>query len=420
MTTDLNFINCPECDCQIPISEALSHQVEDKLKKEFAQKAKELESRSKQLEEAQKTQQEEFEKQLKKSLDDKEKELTEKSRQYLMEQKEKLREEVTVQTREKLGLELEDLKKQNEEKEARLKEAQTMELKLREEKRAIEEKEKNLEIELVRRIDEERLKLSAKMEEDLTQKFRLEKMEYEKKLQDMQKSLEDAQRKGMASSERFRGEIQELGLEEALHANFIYDEISEVPKGILGADVIQEVKDNIGGSCGSIIWECKRTKTFNEEWITKLKDDLIRSKSRCAVLVTQALPEDIKTFAFRNGVWVTSFSSYLELAMVLRMNLMELKRVEKLNEGKDTKMSHVYNYLSSDEFRNKIQSVAETFVMMREQLEQEKRAFQRQWSAREMQIKRMMEGTVSIVGDLQGIMGNSLPVIEGMDMPGLL
>ncbi len=57
--------------------------------------------------------------------------------------------------------------------------------------------------------------------------------------------------------------------------------------------------------------------------------------------------------------------------------------------------------------------------MMREQLEQEKRAFQKQWSSREMQIKRMMEGTISVVGDLQGIMGSSLPRIEGMEMPGL-
>jgi hypothetical protein len=235
----------------------------------------------------------------------------------------------------------------------------------------------------------------------------------------MQKALEDAQRRGLASSERFRGEVQELDLEESLKSNFIYDKISEVPKGILGADVIQEVFDSMGRPCGNIIWECKRTKAFNEDWVIKLKDDLIRSKGNIAIIVTQTLPEDISCFAWRNGVWVTSFANYLELVMVLRMNLMELKRIEKLNEGKGEKMSQVYNYLSSDEFRNKIQSVAETFMAMREQLEQEKRAFQRQWATREMQIRRLTDGTISIVGDLQGLMGSSMPMIDGMDLPGL-
>jgi hypothetical protein len=417
--SDLNVIVCPDCKREIPINEALSHQIEDRLKSEFIEKSKKLEEVLRQAQDKSEKQEEEFKTKLKESLELKEKEITEKSRKYLLEQKEKLKEELSRETQEKFSLELEDLKKQNEEKEKRIKEAQEMELRFREEKRAFQEKEKNLELEMVRRMDEERMKLSEKLQEDISQKYKVQQLEYEKKLGDMQKALEDAQRKGLASSERFRGEIQELDLEESLRSNFIFDEISEVPKGILGADVIQDVKDNTGRSCGTIIWESKRTKTFNEEWITKLKDDLIRSKGKFAILVTQTLPEDIKCFAWRNGVWVTDFASYLELTMVLRMNLMEIKRLERASEGRDTKTSQVYNYLGSDDFRYKIQSMVETFVMMKDQLEQEKRAFQKQWSTREMQIKRIMEGTVSVIGDLQGIMGSSLPRIEGVDMPGI-
>lgn len=452
---DLNFIVCPDCKKQIPISDALSHHLEEKYQAEFEEKFKSLDEERKLIEDQQKsiteqfeiekkkiaeeqqkvkeeiekekeaiTQQQqkykqEFEQKLQQSLEEKENELKEKSRKFLLEQKEKLKEEALVEAKSRLNLEIEDLKKQNEEKETRIREAQEQELKLREEKRNLEEKEKNLEIEMIRRLDEERTKLSEKIRDEQGEKLRLQQMEYEKKIGDMQRALEDAQRRGQASSERFRGEVQELNLEETIRSNFMYDKISEVPKGILGADVIQEVYDNMGRQCGTIVWECKRTKSFNEEWVTKLKDDVIRAKGNVAIIVTQSLPEDITTFAWRNGVWVCSFASYLELAMVLRMNLMELKRMEKLNEGKGEKMSQVYNYLSSDEFRNKVQAIAETFIMMREQLEQEKRAFQRQWSAREMQIKRLTEGTVSIVGDLQGLMGSSMPMIEGMEMPGI-
>lgn len=414
--SDLNYITCTKCGEQIPINEALSHQIEERFRKEIDAKTKEIETERQKLKEQSAKAAEELELKLKQ----KEQELTEKSRQFLLEQKEKLKEEIAKEAQEKVILELEDLKKQNLEKEMRIKEAQALELKLRQERREIEEKQKNFELEMMRKLDEEKQKLSIKLQEDLGEKHKIQQMEYEKKLGDMQKALEDAQRKALASSERFRGEVQELSLESSLKSNFIFDTISEVPKGILGADVIQNVRDEFGQDCGVIIWESKRTKAFNEDWIVKLKDDLIRSKGKHAVLVSQSLPDDIKgCFEFRNGVWICDFETFLELAMVLRFNLIELRRLEKINEGKGEKMSIIYNYLSSDEFRNKIVSITETFKMMQEQLEQEKRAFQKQWAAREMQIKRMMEGTVSIIGDLQGIMGSSLPQIDGMDMPGL-
>ncbi len=434
---DLNFIICPDCKIQIPVTEALSHQLEEKYKEEFNSKFKEIEEDRRKLDEEQRKlrenfeeekrkleelnskQQESFEKKLKLSLEEKESELKEKSRQYLIEQREKLKEEAVMQAKELASLEMEDLKKQNLEAQERLQQSREQELKLREEKRALEQKEKEMELQMARKLDEEMSKMSEKIREEQTDKLRMQQMEYEKKLGDMQKALEDAQRKGLASSERFRGEVQELDLEDALRSNFMFDKITEVPKGINGADVIQEVFDNMGRSCGMIVWECKRTKSFNEEWVKKLKDDVIRTKGNIAIIVSQSLPEEITSFAWKDGVWVCNFSSYIELASVIRLNLMELKRVEKLNEGKGEKMAQVYNYLSSDEFRYKIQSIAETFITIREQLEQEKRAYTKHWSSREMQIKRLTEGTVSIVGDLQGLMGNSMPAIEGMEFPGL-
>lgn len=413
--SDLNSIKCPDCGCIIPISEALSHQVSEKLQLEFDSKLRDLEKEKLKILEAQKDVQKEFEDRLNKEKE----QLTEKSRQFLIEQKEKLKEESGREAREKVSLELEDLKKQNDENRKKIEDQQKLELEMRKERRDLEDKQKNLDLELIRRLDEEKQKMSLKIQEDLAEKFKLQQMESEKKLADMHKALEDAQRKANATSERFRGEVQELGLEVALRGAFIFDDIREVPKGVNGADVIQEVRDSAGRSVGTLVWESKRTKLFNEEWISKLKEDVIRVKGNVPILVTQTLPEDIKTFGWRSGVWITDFSSYIELATVLRLNLQELKRVEKLSDGKDSKMSHVYNYLGSDEFRNKIVQIVETFKMMQDQLTAEKRAFQKQWSTREIQLERMMEGTVSIVGDLQGIMGSSLPRIEGMDLPGL-
>lgn len=233
----------------------------------------------------------------------------------------------------------------------------------------------------------------------------------------MQKALEDAQRKATTKSERFVGELQEIDLEQRIREFFPYDEIQEVPKGTMGADVIQIVKDKTGRVYGKIVWESKRTKTFNYDWIGKLKDDVIKAQGNFGILVTYTLPDEIQNFDLKDGVWVTDFNNCLQLANVLRMNLFELKRIERLLEGKEAKMSQIYHYLSSDLFRNKIISVLESYKAMQLQLDKEKKAYMKIWAEREMQIKRMTEGTLSILGDMQGIMGNALPKIADIDLP---
>lgn len=400
--SDLDFITCPDCGKKIPVSEALTHQIKEKMDIEYQEKL-----------EALKDQEEES----KKALQKKEEELAEKMRLDLIEQRKKAKEEAIKEAKEQLNLEVEDLKKQNEENKTKLEEAKKLEIDLRTERRKLEEAQKNLELDMLRKLDEERESLSLKIQKEEAEKMKLQTLEYEKKLTDMQKALEEAQRKGAATSERFRGEIRELDLEEALKTAFPNDEIKEVPKGILGADVLQIVRDGIGKEFGTIVWESKRTKSFNEDWVTKLKDDVIRASGNFAILVTQVLPEGIDSFNFRNGIWVCDFTSYIQLASVLRMNLFEIKRIEKLNDGKDQKMSMIYEYLSSDQFKNKIIAVVESYRTMQEQLEREKRAFTKIWSEREMQLKRMTDGTLSVLGDMQGIMGNSLPKIEGLDLP---
>lgn len=408
MSTELNTILCPKCGEQIPISEALTHRIEEKYKKELEQLKSESASTEKRLEEK-------FQKQ----YAQREEELKKVSRDFIQKEKEKLKQELEEQAKQKISLEMSDLRKQNEEQNKKLEEMQKNELELRAQRRDLESKQKTMELEMQRKLDEEKQIMSLQIQKNYDLKLDLQQKEYEKKLEDTQKALEDAQRRASASSERFRGEVQELNVEDLLRTTYIYDEIKEVPKGFNGADILHEVRDEFGKNCGLLVWEIKRTKSFNDDWAVKLKDDVIRAKGKVGIIVTQVLPYGIDSFGVYSGVWVTNFSSFIQLAAVLRLGLIDLKRMEKLNEGKDFKMSQVYNYLTSDEFKHKMVSIVENFKAMQEQLEVEKRAIQKQWAMRDMQIRRMIEGTVSMIGDLQGIMGGALPKIEGMELPGL-
>lgn len=61
-----------------------------------------------------------------------------------------------------------------------------------------------------------------------------------------------------------------------LQAEFIFDVISDVEKGIKGADIIQEVRNEYGQSVGVIAWESKNTKAWSDSWVDKLKEDRLR------------------------------------------------------------------------------------------------------------------------------------------------
>jgi hypothetical protein len=117
---------------------------------------------------------------------------------------------------------------------------------------------------------------------------------------------EELRRKLQQGSQQTQGEVLELELEEQIRATFPFDQIDPVPKGMNGADVIQRVHNKNGHCCGTIVWESRRTKGWSEGWIQKLKDDLRLVKGDIAIIVSEALPKEVKHFAHMKGVWITS------------------------------------------------------------------------------------------------------------------
>ncbi|MGQ9569286.1 MAG: DUF2130 domain-containing protein [Thermodesulfovibrionales bacterium] len=73
-------------------------------------------------------------------------------------------------------------------------------------------------------------------------------------------------------------------------------------------------------------------------------------------------------------------------------------------------------YLSRPEFKQKVEAIVEAFKSMKEDLEQEKRAMLRIWNKREKEIERVITNTVGMYGDLQGIIGTSMPKIKMLEL----
>ena len=231
----------------------------------------------------------------------------------------------------------------------------------------------------------------------------------------MRKKIEDLQRKAEQGSQQIQGEVQELALEELLEEEFPGDVIEPVAKGAKGGDVVQHVFDHSGRDCGAILWESKRTKNWNDKWISKALDDQQEAKASCVSIVSSALPTEVQHFGEVNGVWVASWTCVRSAAMALRHALIETARARRATEGQHGKMELVYNYISSGEFALRVKGIVSPYIEMQADLESEKRAFNRQWNKRQKQLDRAIASTTGLFGDLQGIVGNGLQEIEGID-----
>ena len=301
------------------------------------------------------------------------------------------------------------------EKEVRLRQFREQELDLRKQKKDLEEQQANLQLDLQRKLDEERVKISEQISQKEADRFSMIEAEYKKKIEDAQRANEDLRRKLDQGSQQLQGEVLELELEHTLATSFLHDQIDEVKKGVRGADILQTVRTPMGQVCGKIIWEAKRAENWSDKWLQKLKDDQQEAKADIAVLVTTAMPKGATESFVRIGdVWVVSPQVMRPVAETLRVILLEAHKLKLVNTGRNEKMESLYNYLASAQFSQKVRTMLESFESMRNDLEAEKRAMQKIWVKRQTQIERVTGSMVTVVGELQGIAHDSLPELDAI------
>jgi hypothetical protein len=305
-------------------------------------------------------------------------------------------------------------------RDAKLSEAQQAHAELIRKQRELEDARRELDLTVEKKVQAELSAEREKAKREAEEELKLKVMEKDQTITAMQRQIEDLKRRAEQGSQQLQGEVQELELEALLGAKFPRDTIQAVAKGEFGGDVIHRVIGPIGQQCGTILWESKRTKNWSDGWLPKLREDQRAAKAEIAVIISQVLPKEVETFGFVEGVWVAHPRVALPVAMSLRQTLIEVACARQASEGQQTKMEMVYQYLTGPRFRQRIQAIVEAFSSMRDDLDRERKAISKQWAKREEQIDRVMQATVGMYGDLQGIAGKTLQEIEGLEFQGLL
>jgi hypothetical protein len=405
-------VRCPSCSHEFPLGDGVLGSVRHGLEKELSA---DIQSREKAL--AEKRQ--EIEEQaalLKKQADDIADQIQTQVAKKVEVEAEAIRAKEAKRAAEEQETKMKAVREELGEKSAALKKAQEQELELLRQKRELEEAKDALVLQVQRTLDEERGKLKEQLQAAADEANRMKIAEKEKVIKDLMSKLDEAQRKASQGSQQTQGEVLELDFEQQIRATFPLDQISEISKGVRGADVSQEVRSNTGRSCGIILYEAKRAHNWSDSWVTKLKEDMRNAKAEVGVLVSEVLPKGLGKFGEVDGVWVCDLESAIPLAHVLRTTLREVAIARGQQEGAREKMQVLYSYLTGTEFRQRVSAVIEAFTAMKQDLDRERRAFTRAWSKREKHINTVVESMAGMIGDVQAISGNALKDIPALEL----
>ena len=409
------MITCPKCQTEIKLTESLAAPIIESARREYeqrlAQKDADIAKRETSLRER--------EKELAQAKDTIDDQVTEKLRQerakIVAEESKKAKLALATDLEQKTK-EITDLQEVLKQQDAKLAEAQKAQAEFIRKQRELDDAKRELDLTVEKRVQDGLTATREQARKEAEDQLKFKVMEKEQTIASMQKQIEELKRKAEQGSQQLQGEVQELELEALLSTKFPRDIIEPVPKGEYGGDVLHRVIGPLGQSCGTILWESKRTKSWSDSWLVKLREDQRAAKAEIAVIVSHTLPKGVETFELIDGVWVTHPRAAIPVAVTLRHTLIEIASARQAMEGQQTKMEMVYQYLTGPRFRQRVQAIVEAFSSMQEDLDKEKKAITKQWAKREEQIERVMQATVGMYGDLQGIAGKTLQEIEGLEM----
>ncbi|ACU02686.1 conserved hypothetical protein [Pedobacter heparinus DSM 2366] len=390
------------------MAEEYKKDLREKMVSFTKQKDEEYSKKLNEFAQQQKQQEQAFELQKKQQAQLFEQKLEEEKKQLQHILEENLRKSIAADFENKLQM-LDNANKDSEEK---LKLARSKELDFLKKEQAMKEREAEMELQIQRKLQEQRAEMVEQIRKQEAEKTSLKDTEHqlrvkelEKQLDDQKKLAEEMKRKAEQGSMQLQGEVQELILEELLRNAFPFDLVTEVGKGVRGADCVHHIRNQFGQECGKIIYESKRTKDFSLEWIEKLKRDMRSMGVDVAVIVTQAYPKGMDCFGEKDGVWICSFDEVKAVSYILRDGIVKLFSAAKSQENRGDKMHMLYDYLTSNEFSEQWKAIREGFMSMKLSIQRERDAMEKLWKAREKQLEKVMLNAAHIRGSIEGIAG---------------
>lgn len=232
----------------------------------------------------------------------------------------------------------------------------------------------------------------------------------------MENTLKTGVRQVAQNSMQIQGEAGEISVENFLNQTYPLDEIESIKPGAKGADYLQHVSDNGRSTCGTIYIEVKRHKDFKNEWIPKFKNDIREKNTDLGVLISEVMPKGVINPIVKDGVWICSLVNYEFVIEFLRHHLIELNRVQLVNENVFDKQSRVYSFVTSKEFARILDSFYDSYQAEIKSVDYEEKLMTTSWSKRRKNLSTLKKTTSTLIGAFQSYSGDSISEIKALEI----
>ena len=200
------------------------------------------------------------------------------------------------------------------------------------------------------------------------------------------------------------GEGAEVNLFEVLKREFEGDRIDRIRKGVSGADIIHTVIHN-GQECGKIIYDCKNSMAWRDDYVSKLAQDQTAAKADHAMLCTFKLPANARQVDVRHGVVIANPARALALVQMIRRHIVQVHTLRLSKSERAQKMAALYDFITSERCGHllaRIESHAEALLELQEK---EMKAHQAHWKHEGTHLRSIQKVKAELETEIDCIIG---------------
>jgi hypothetical protein len=222
----------------------------------------------------------------------------------------------------------------------------------------------------------------------------------------LQEKLKELQRQLEKKTAEDLGEGAEVDLFEAIKREFPHDRVTRVNKGTAGADIIHNVVHN-NKVCGCIIYDSKNRNAWRNDYVTKLREDQLSAQADHAILSTMVFPAGARQLYIQDGVIVVNPARAVELAKILRKQVLQMHTLNLSNKARDEKTARLYEFITSDRCSQLIDRM-ETFSEDMLELDvKEKKAHDATWKRRGELLRSVQRAHGEFSAEIERIIGTA-------------
>jgi hypothetical protein len=176
------------------------------------------------------------------------------------------------------------------------------------------------------------------------------------------------------------GEGADINLYDELRKQFPKDDITPVNK-TSGANIIHVVKHK-GKECGKIVYDGRNRNIWQDNFATKLRDDMVTAKAQHAILTCSKFPRGVRQIHLCEGVIALNPARALVLAQLLRDEIIRNYAQRMSEQDQSKKTAKLYAYITSDQFDKLLGSLEGNDEKLLDLDEEEKKAHNSMWERR--------------------------------------